>query len=168
MTKEMDINANLRTSFWFQFGASMEMLENAIAMCPDKNWDTSSRIWYNVYHCLFWTNYYLSTKPDEFVPPSTFSFSEFDPSGKLPERTYSKDELITYLTHCKDKAHQLISLLTFEKLNERWINEYKDFSLLEILMYNMRHIQHHAAQLNLVLRQTIDDSPKWVGRVKSS
>jgi len=30
----------------------------------------------------------------------------------------------------------------------------------------MRHVQHHAAQLNLILRQTIDSAPPWVGRAK--
>jgi uncharacterized damage-inducible protein DinB len=40
----------------------------------------------------------------------------------------------------------------------------KSFSLLELSFYNMRHVQHHTAQLNLLLRQTIADAPKWVGR----
>jgi len=51
-------------------------------------------------------------------------------------------------------------------MNARWINESKNFSFLEILLYNMRHIQHHVAQLNLYLRQTIDRAPKWVSQVK--
>jgi len=33
-------------------------------------------------------------------------------------------------------------------------------------LYNLRHVQHHAAQLNLILRQTIDSAPPWVGRAK--
>jgi hypothetical protein len=36
------------------------------------------------------------------------------------------------------------------------------------LLYNMRHVQHHAAQLNLILRQTIDSAPGWVVLTKSS
>jgi len=32
----------------------------------------------------------------------------------------------------------------------------------EILLYNMRHVQHHAAQLNQLLRQEIDQAPDWV------
>ncbi len=51
-------------------------------------------------------------------------------------------------------------------MNARWINESKNFSFLEILLYNMRDIQHHVAQLNLYLRQTIDRAPKWVSQVK--
>jgi hypothetical protein len=37
----------------------------------------------------------------------------------------------------------------------------------ELLLDNMRHVQHHAAQLNLILRQTIDAAPGWVATAKS-
>ncbi len=43
---------------------------------------------------------------------------------------------------------------------------YKNFSLLEILFYNVRHIQHHSAQLNLLLRQTINNAPTWVSQAQ--
>lgn len=45
-----------------------------------------------------------------------------------------------------------------------WINQSKtmNFSVIEILLYNMRHVQHHAAQLNLKLRQGMNDAPIWV------
>src|SRR5947209_15151636 len=33
-----------------------------------------------------------------------------------------------------------------------------DLSFAEMLLYNMRHVQHHAAQLNLLLRQNIDSA----------
>jgi len=31
----------------------------------------------------------------------------------------------------------------------------------------MRHVQHHAAQLNLILRQQIDSAPGWVAKAKA-
>jgi uncharacterized damage-inducible protein DinB len=39
-----------------------------------------------------------------------------------------------------------------------------NYAVLEILIYNMRHVQHHAAQLNLLLRQRVDNTPGWVPR----
>jgi hypothetical protein len=51
-------------------------------------------------------------------------------------------------------------------MNKRWINEYKNFSVFEILLYNMRHVQHHAAQLNQLLRISIQDAPKWVSQAE--
>jgi uncharacterized damage-inducible protein DinB len=37
-------------------------------------------------------------------------------------------------------------------------------SVAELLLYNLRHVQHHAAQLNLMLRQTTGAAPRWVAR----
>lgn len=157
---------SLKEVLWYQFGASIDMLENAIAMCPEKIWDDKDKFWYNAYHCLFFLDYYLTTEPDNFSPPSPFSLSEFR-SQEMPERTYSKEELITYIHFCKSKCHDLIFNLTEDGLNKRWVNEWRDYSILEILIYNMRHVQHHAAQLNLLLRKGIDNSPQWVSRTKT-
>lgn len=160
----MDNSISLKDAIWSQFGASIDMLESAIIMCPDEHWDTELYFWYLSYHCIFWTDYYLTLDPHLFEPPIPFALSEFDPNGRMPDRTYTKAELLIYLEHCRQKANQLISGLTIEKLNSRWVNEYKNFSLLEILLYNLRHIQHHSAQLNLILRQNINNSPAWISK----
>jgi len=157
----------INDSIWSQFGASIDMLENAINMCPDEHWDTALDFWYLSFHCIFWTDYYLTTEPSKFEPPKPFTFSEFDPTGKKPDRTYTKTEVLGYLEYCRQKANQLIRELTVDIMNSRWINEYKNYSLIEILLYNMRHIQHHSAQLNLTLRQTINNAPNWVGQAKN-
>lgn len=160
----MDNSTSIRDAIWNQFGASLDMLENAITMCPGEHWDTSLNFWYTSYHCIFWTDYYLTTEPNKFEPPAPFTFSEFDPTGKKPNITYTKPELLFYIEHCRQKAIRLIAGLTTDKLNDRWINDNKNYSLLEILFYNVRHIQHHSAQLNLLLRQNIDNAPSWVSQ----
>ena len=162
----MEDSTSIREALWTQFGASLDMLENAINMCPDEHWETVLDFWYLSYHCIFWTDYYLTTEPNKFEPPKPFTFSELDTTGKKPDRAYTKTEILGYLEYCRQKANQLIKELTTERLNDRWINEYKNFSLLEILLYNMRHIQHHSAQLNLFLRQRINNAPNWVGQAK--
>jgi uncharacterized damage-inducible protein DinB len=103
-------------------------------------------------------------EPINFSPPSPFTLSEFEEA--LPDRVYSKNELLDYLQASREKSHQLISGLTEEKLTTRWINESgtMNYSVIEILLYNMRHVQHHAAQLNLLLRQEINNVPDWVRR----
>ena len=41
-------------------------------------------------------------------------------------------------------------------------------SYVELLLYNMRHVQEHAAQLNLFLGQNARDSASdWVSRAKA-
>lgn len=148
-----------------QFGASIDMLENAIRLCPDEFWDTETKFWYRAYHCLFWLDYYLTLDPSTFTPPPPFTVSEFE-NGALPERTYTREELIAYLEYGRKKCFTLVLAMTEETVNSRWTNATKDYTVLEILLYNMRHVQHHAAQLNLLLRQEIDDAPKWVSQAQ--
>jgi hypothetical protein len=158
----MDNSTN--ESLWSQFGASIEMLENAIQLCPDEHWNSGTKFWYNAYHCLFFLDYYLTMDPKTFSPPAPFTLSEFEDT--MPDRVYEKEELISYLQYLHKKCHSLIFDLTEEKLEERWINQSgsMNYSVLEILLYNMRHVQHHAAQLNMLLRQSINNAPDWVFR----
>ncbi|MEP7233596.1 MAG: DinB family protein [Ginsengibacter sp.] len=160
------MNKSFNESLWKQFGASIDMLENAMRLCPDELWNTGRKFWYNAYHCLFFLDYYLTPKPIGFSPPLPYTLSEFDPSGAMPERVYTKEELLVYLQFNRDKCQKLITGLTEETFDSRWINESgtMDYSLFELLLYNMRHVQHHAAQLNLMLRQEINYAPDWVSR----
>ena len=160
------MNTEIKVTVWNQFGASIDMLENAIKLCPSELWDDKNKFWYLSYHCLFWLDYYLSPNPNEFSPPTPYTMSEFDPSGAMPDRVYSKEEMLAYLEHGRDKCYRLISDLNQDITKVRWIDDYKDYSLLEILLYNMRHVQHHGAQLNLILRQEIDDAPRWVSKAQ--
>ena len=158
------MDQSLKQLLWYQFGAAIAMLENAINACPDHLWNTETQFWYRSYHTLFYLDYYSSTNPSSFAPPAPFTLSEFDSGGKLPERVYSKAELIDYLQFGKQKCYELIHGLTTELAELRFINVAKDYSMLEIIIYNMRHVQHHAAQLNLLLSQGGFKSPSWVSR----
>jgi uncharacterized damage-inducible protein DinB len=85
----------------------------------------------------------------------------------LPERPYTKDELQIFLKHCRKKCRTTIEALTDEQANKRIKFGSVDLTFGELLLYNMRHVQHGAAQLNLILRQTIDSAPRWVFRANS-
>ena len=153
----------MRNSIWKQFGASIDMLENAINFCPAEHWNTDKKIWYNAYHCLFYLDYYLTMDPGTFSPPAPFGLSEFE-EDEMPGSVYSKEELLVYLQYCRNKCESVIFSLTDQNLNDDWTNVSgtMKFTVLGILLYNMRHVQHHAAQINLLLRQSIDDAPGWV------
>ena len=144
------------------------MLENALVAYPNELWNTDSKFWYNAYHSLFYLDYYLTDEPENFFAAISIYTFEIDPSGIMPDRVYSKEELLVYLRFCRDKCHDFIAGLTDDGATKRWVNEYRNYSILEILIYNMRHVQHHTAQLNLLLRQGINNAPKWVSQTKLS
>jgi hypothetical protein len=166
----MRVDTTLRKIIWEQLGGAIDMLENAMHACPDEVWRDRSRqpeFWYVVYHTLFFLDLYLSDSLEGFSPPAPFTLDELDPAGVLPEHVYTKDELQTYLEHGRRKAWDTIDALTEEKAREHAVFSSVEGSRLELLFYNLRHVQHHAAQLNLILRQTIDSAPRWVSRAKS-
>lgn len=153
-----------------QFGAGLDMLENAIRACPDSLWGDSSRnpqYWYLAYHVIFYIDVYLSKGDKGFAPPPPYTLSEFDPAGPMPERVYSKDEMLAYLEHDRRKFRGVIAEWTDERAREQLKFGSITGTLVEICIYNLRHIQHHAAQLNLILRQVTDSAPRWVVRGKA-
>ena len=159
-----------RAFLWGQFGAAIDMLENAVRACPDDLWRDRSRrpeYWYVAYHTLFWLDLYLSGAVAGFTPPAPFTLDELDPAGVMPERPFEKQELLAYLAHGREKCRATIEALTAERASGRCAFTWGEVSFLELLLYNMRHVQHHAAQLNLILRQEIDSAPGWVGRTKA-
>jgi hypothetical protein len=164
------VDATLRTITWQQFGAAIDMLDNAVRACPDAIWTDRSQqpeFWYVAYHTLFWLDLYLSGSVEGFAPPAPFGLEELDPAGLLPERPYTKDELRTYLQHCRRKCRETIDALTDAKAAQPCRLSRGEISFLELLLYNMRHVQEHAAQLSLILGQRVGWAAEWVPQAKS-
>lgn len=171
---EQPMEIMFHTALWRQFGAAIDMLENALAACPASLWEERlwherpdhplppwfppefSQFWYIAYHTLFWLDLYLSgSREEDFTPPAPFIWTELNPAAS-PERPYTKDELLTYLAAMRRKCHATIFALTDERAHQTvsylWTGE-QGASFLELQLYTMRHVQEHAAQLNLFLGQ---------------
>jgi hypothetical protein len=163
------MNTTWKSTIWQQFGAAIEMLENAIIACSQDLWgDRSQRpeFWYVTFHTLFFLDLYLSDSDKGFEPPAPFTLDEMDERGLLPDRVYTKEELRTYLEHGRKKCRATIAAMTEERANQRCGFDWLDISVAGMLLYNMRHVQHHAGQLNLILRQKIDSAPRWVRKTQ--
>ena len=71
------------------------------------------------------------------------------------------------LRHCREKCRATIITLTEEKACQRCQWGSLDPSFAELLLHSMRHVQHRAAQLNLLLRQHIDSAPGCIKRTEA-
>ena len=163
------MNGEKKEILWSQFGAAIDAVKRAIDHCPDELWakDLGNwQFWVVVHHTSFWLDYYLSGAPKDFKPPEPFGLEEMDPAGRIPERTYTKEELLLYLEHGRQKAHNIIMNLTDEQASKRGKFTRVEMTFEELLLYTMRHVQHHAAQLNLVLRRETGTGPRWVIRAE--
>lgn len=170
------MDTNLKTSLWRQFGASIDYLGNTMNACPDHLWlaplwndpiapPEFSQFWYRVYHTLFWIDLYLTGAEEGFVPPAPFTLIEMEADGPPPDKPYTRDELRTYLAHCREKCRATIEALTDDAVQRRCRFSWGECSFLELLIYNMRHVMDHAAQLNLLLGQKGVLTPDYVTQV---
>lgn len=172
------MDTNLKTSFWRQFGAVIDYLAENIMACPDHLWlaplwenpDENpgfATFWYRAYHTLFWLDVYLYGTEEGFLPPEPFALIEQDYGDwQLPERAYRKDELLSYLTDCREKCRRTIEGLTDEIAQRRCRFGWGECSFLELLIYNLRHVQEHAGQLNLFLGQNGVFTPDYKTRLR--
>ncbi len=160
--------ALLNTLTWQQFGAAIDMLGNAITACPDDLWKEEPQFCKLAHHTLFFLDYYLSAdtpKEADYNPPPPFTKEEFEDNPAC--LLYTREELLQFLRSGRSKLCKQLTTCTAEDLlAKRFVSEYKNFTLFEMLLYNMRHVQHHAAQLNLMLRQRGIEPPDWVSRTK--
>ena len=165
---------------WNQFGASIDMLINVISNCPDDYFTTNRRFYYIAFHSTIFLDYYTTFPPKDFSPLLSFTQKELEERPKeaiddlIPDKTYSKHEMVEYIRQIRERSKQIIYALTVEKLKERFKegddSSDMNYPVLEILLYNMRHTQHHTAQLNMLLRQDVDKHMEWsfrAGDIKS-
>lgn len=156
---------------WQQFGAAVDLLEKALVACPDALWrerlwrtpppeefpPAFAEFWYVTFHALVWLDLYLSGVPEEdFTAPAPFAQGTLDSTEATPERPYTKEELGAYLTSLRRRLHDTLVALTDEQARRTveypW-SEGQPVSFVELQLYNMRHVQEHAAQLCLFLGQ---------------
>lgn len=170
----------LKERLWKQFAASIDMLGNAIEQSPDGYWNDNRKFFYMAYHTLVFLDYYLTIPPANFSSPLPFTLVKPDDIPKdaiddvLPDAMYSKSEMLGYVRFTREKCRALIAGLTEEKLKRSWIEgpgpmdlslagrDALNYSVLEILLYNMKHVQHHVAQMNMLLRETTNNAPGYV------
>ncbi|PHN06998.1 hypothetical protein CRP01_08540 [Flavilitoribacter nigricans DSM 23189 = NBRC 102662] len=162
---------SIKEILWNQFGASIDMLINVILHCPNDYFLTNRRFFYMAFHSAIFLDYYLTIPPEDFSPLLAFTSKvpEDRPAEAIddliPDRIYSKRELVDYLKKSRIKCKKLIDALTEKTMNKRFTEgngpNDMDYPILEILLYNLRHTQHHAAQLNLFIRQDLDQHMEW-------
>src|SRR5690606_8331487 len=110
----MMVMETLKTAIWQQFGAVIDFLGDTIAACPDALWRAPlwqteghrperAEFWYVAYHSLFWLDLYLTGTEDGFLPPVPFSLIEQYDDEPIPDRAYTKVELLDYLAACRQR-----------------------------------------------------------------
>ena len=149
------------------YEAGIAMIESAVRACPEALWAAGAperSFWYTVFHVLFWTDVYLLGRYEDYAPPAPFTRDEMDPAGLYPSEPYAKETLLAFAAHCRAHVRSCFAALTDAQAAARCAIERHDCSVAEMHLYNLRHVQHHAGQLQLLLRQGAVTPPRWIGR----
>lgn len=160
---------------WRQFGAAIDTLGDALRDCPDELWEARlwpdqpdqwvaagfSSFWYLGYHTLFWLDLYLTGAEEGFAPPAPFALVEMEAGEVLPP-TCTRDELLGYLAVCRSRCQATLATLSTDEAQRLCRFPWGEIAYAELQLYNLRHVQEHAAQLHLFLGQQAGKASQWV------
>ena len=134
-----------------QYGAALEMLKQAIIQCPAARWHDAQdrkKFWQVAYHTLFFTHLYLHDNEKAFKSWAKHR-QDYQRLGSFPEKTelnepYSREEILEFFELCRQTVEDKVATQNLEaESGFDWL----PFNKLELQLYNIRHIQHHAAEL---------------------
>jgi hypothetical protein len=153
-----------------QYEASLCMLNQCVAACPDEHWEqklAAATIRWAAYHTLFFADYYLTHGEDAFVLRDLHARGG-DEREDVECVGLDRAETLAYLAVVRQKAVETMAAENEASLAApsgfRWMK----FSRLEAHVYNVRHVQHHAGQISAYLRKAVPalaerTQLRWVG-----
>lgn len=155
-----------------QYQAALRTLEQSIDRTDNETWAAEHMdmpVNQVVFHTLFYADLYLGRGVPEFrnqpyhrERPGFFrDYEELE--DRVPTHFYSRDECRSYLEFCVQKARTEMDGETAETLRADTGFGWRNMTRAELHVHNIRHIQHHAAQLGL--RHQLAGGPplRWVG-----
>jgi hypothetical protein len=138
-----------------QYHAALEMLDQAVTVCPEPLWlddSYSNPFWHVAYHALFYTHLYLHSSGQDFKPwEEHHEESEFMgplpwPPHRQPKpcEPYGPAQVLAFLAVCHQLVDQQVSILDPEADSGfDWL----PFNKTELQIYNLRHLQQHTGEL---------------------
>ena len=164
----------IRRSIASQYGAALQMLQNAIEKCPAEQWTAktgNSPFWHVAYHVIFCTDMYLSPGEKKFKP-QRFHKKNYNFLTRLPwppfkpvvaDEPYEKAVLLKYIEFCRKKVAKVMAKETEASLAGKSGFAWLSFPRAQLHLYNIRHVQHHTGALNAFLWRSGAEGGQWVG-----
>ncbi len=154
-----------------QYHASLQTLDLCVDKCPKATWQAPVHdlsFCQAAFHVLFFTDLYLghdieSQKAQDFHETHINVFRDYEElQPRKPELMYEQTWIKTYIEHCRNKVTEVIDNETEASLTADQVWWKRTSSRAESHIYNIRHAQHHAAQLILRLRLNHNVEMPWI------
>lgn len=147
------------------FERTLQMLGRAIDDCPDQLWDASDEaisIWQYAYHCLIGLDVFLRERGRPFVPLAFHNNAGGNlAKGQGPVMTRDqiagyRDEVYARNRDFLNSTPEVDFIRDVEIMGAR-------LSLADLVMDQIRHVQHHVGAMHTQLRRHLGSAPPWVG-----
>lgn len=156
-----------------QYLAALSTLEQGIDFFDDKAWaqpHPDMPVNQVVFHTLFFTDLYLNHGDDgfreqQFHRDNPGLFQDYEElEDQIQTNLYDRDACRAYLGYCREKADATLRGESAEVLAGDSGYPRRGLSRVELHVYNIRHIQHHAAQLGLRNQLRGGTALRWVSK----
>jgi hypothetical protein len=143
------------------------MLKNLIHLVPEEQWNTDYNgvpMWKQVYHVVYYIDYWLRLKYDE----SEFRCVIFDEriSPELNIHTdgdlsITRTQMADYLEKIHIKTEQFFQALQDEDLAAPIISGVENYTYLDVITGQIRHIMYNIGYCNALLREQKLPEADW-------
>ena len=130
------------------FDPCLEMLIQAIAVCPDELWvktDHGHSIWQIVYHTLAGTWVWLRPVGTEFREPGLGE--KIAELKEKPREALSKEQTLAFARETMERSNAFFAAVDGKVTGPFWCK----ITNLDIILSQIRHIQHHIGYINKIL-----------------
>jgi DinB superfamily len=154
-----------------QYEAALCVVDTCVRRCPESVWQARvGHFLFNqvAFHTVFFADLYLERSEAEFKRQpfhvdNGHIFRRYEELGdEPPKETYDVASVRSYIGHCRRKAADVAAAETEQSLKGPSGFPWRKCSRAELHVYNIRHIQHHAAQLSLRLRLDTGIDIPWI------
>jgi hypothetical protein len=162
----------LRDLISHQFEAALCTLDQCIGRRPDSAWNApvgNLKFCQVAFHTLFYTDFYLGSTEESFRDQPyhrehAHVFRDYEELEPREQRLlYDKASIVDYLAFCRRKLARALAAETVETLMAPCgFPRRQGMTRAELYVYNLRHVQHHAAQLSLRLRLDFREEIPWI------
>ena len=145
--------------------AAMEMLRSAIRRCPDALWnaaDGEKPFWQVAYHTIYYLDFHTSNSPSDFQPPPSH-IPGIHSLAETPSAPLSREQVEGYLEETRSRCAALFRRMTLDDLSAPSNFPRRTVpTRVALLLYNLRHVQHHVGTMHSYLRRKTGNAPKWL------
>ncbi|MFA9406701.1 MAG: DinB family protein [Anaerolineales bacterium] len=143
-----------------QFLRTLSMLRIAVSTFPESEWRVGESLYQRpaslALHIVQSIDFYSALKPgDSSEDPLTQINWEERNSSKLP----SQEELLGFLDKVEERLANFIAKSDFQAEEKLFL--WTGFTVLSRAMYNLRHTQHHLADMAMELQRRGLTPPDW-------